>query len=196
MRFAALALLAATYVLTPTLHAQFVPSVGIHGYLNERLDLSSLGAEYADLTLEGRRGWNAGFDVRLRKKMLYVQPGLHYYSTTTTLTDLRQVDLPQRTHDERHTSVKLPIQAGLRLGLNGTAAVHLQGGPVATVGLQENRTLDLGGQRNLAVGVMGGVSVDLLRLHAHVRYERGLSPAFAYTDGGSDVVSVGFGVVF
>ena len=174
--------------------AQFIPSVGLHGYLNDRID--AINVAPSDLILEGRSGWHAGADVRIGKKVLYLQPGVHYYSTNSEVIDLREIGVPQNLGKQNHVALKIPVQAGIRIGLNGTAAVHLQGGPVATASIKDKLVADLGGQRNLAIGMMSGVAVDLLRFNAHVRYEWGLTQAWENQPGTADVLSVGIGLVF
>lgn len=177
------------------LHAQFIPSAGVHGYLSERVTASDLGGE-ASLELTGRSGWHVGADVRIGKKALYVQPGIHYYSTNSRVTDLQAIGLPRDLGAQNHRALKVPLNVGLRIGLNGTAAVHFQGGPVATASLQEKLVADLGGQRDLTLGAQAGLAVDLLRFNVHARYEWGLTDAWEYTAGSADVLSVGVGVVF
>ena len=60
--------------------AQFIPSVGLHGYLTERVSFNA-DTDFDAVRLDGRSGFHVGFDVRTSKKMLYLQPGLHYYRT-------------------------------------------------------------------------------------------------------------------
>ena len=189
---AAFGLLCASAPLTEAA-AQLIPSAGLHGYLTEPVDFSEVDA---DIRLEGRSGWHVGADLRVGKKALYVQPGVHYYATRTEVVDLRDVGLPSQLGEQRHTAIKVPLQAGLRLGLNGTAAVHLQGGPVVTGVVGERLASDLGGHRDLTFGLMSGVAVDLLRFNAHVRYEWGQTQAFEAQPGKVDVLSVGVGLVF
>lgn len=175
------------------LFAQFIPSAGLHGYLDQRVVGSEVGAP--DFELEGRSGWHVGADFRVGKKVLYVQPGVHYYSTNTHVTDLQEVGLPRDLGEQNHTALKIPLQAGLRLGLNGTAALHLQGGPVVTASIKEKLVTDLGGQRDLTMGMQAGAAIDLLRINVHARYEWGLTDAWE-TGGTADVLSVGVGLVF
>ena len=175
-------------------HAQFIPSAGLHGYLTERVDFSS--QPNSNVELEGRSGYHIGFDVRTSKKMLYLQPGLHYYRTKTDIVDLRDVGVPTRSGEQHHTSLKIPALAGLRLGVNKLAAVHLQAGPVATVRLRERLIDDLGGMRDLTFGVATGAAVDLLHFNVYARYEFGLTQAFENQAGQADVLSVGLGFTF
>ncbi len=174
--------------------AQLIPSIGLHGYLNERVD--AINGEVADISLQGRHGWHAGADFRISKKVLYIQPGLHYYNTSSEVVDLREINLPQKLGKQQHVSLKVPLQAGLRIGLNGTAALHLQGGPVATASIREKLVDDLGGQRDLSFGLVSGLSLDLLRFNVHARYEWGLTQAWENSAGTADVLSVGLGIVF
>jgi len=194
MKKSLFSLIALCFFMTTLLSAQFIPSVGLHGYLNERVDAVNVAP--ADIVLEGRSGWHAGADVRIGKKVLYIQPGLHYYNTNTEVTDLREVGVPQNLGEQKHVALKMPLQAGLRIGLNGTAAIHLQGGPVATASIKEKLVSDLGGQRNLSFGMMSGVAVDFLRFNVHARYEWGLTQAWENQSGTADVLSVGLGIVF
>ena len=175
--------------------AQFIPSVGLHGYLTERVDFNG-DAPLDDVQLDGRSGFHVGFDVRTSKKMLYLQPGLHYYRTKTDVVNLREVGVPSGFGEQRHSSLKIPALAGLRLGVNKLAAVHLQAGPVATVRLKERLVNDLGGMRDLSFGMSAGVAVDLLSFNVHARYEWGLTPAFEAQDTGADVLLVGVGLAF
>ena len=188
--------LTTTFLLIVTrAQAQFIPSAGLHGYLTERVDLSG-DVPVDQIALEGRSGFHVGFDVRTSKKMLYLQPGLHYYRTKTEVSDLREIGVPSDFGEQRHSSLKIPALAGLRLGVNKLAAVHLQGGPVATVRLKERLTSDLGGMRDLSFGMAAGVAVDLLSFNLHARYEWGLTPAFEHQPGGADVLTVGVGLAF
>lgn len=170
-----------------------IPNVGLHGYLTERVALADVNA---DTEIRGRSGYQFGLDYRTSKKLLYLQPGVHYYSTKTRVVDLREVGLSRERADQRHTMLKVPVLAGVRIGLNGVAAVHLQGGPVLTASLNEELTDDLGGQSNFAFGMGTGVAVDLLKFHALVRYEFGMTQAFKNQPGNADVLSVGIGLVF
>ena len=175
--------------------AQFIPSVGLHGYLTERVDFDG-DVPVEEVRLDGRSGFHVGFDVRTSKKMLYLQPGLHYYRTKTDVVNLREVGVPSDFGEQRHSSLKIPALAGLRLGVNKLAAVHLQAGPVATVRLRERLVNDLGGMRDLSFGMSAGVAVDLLSFNVHARYEWGLTPAFEAQDSGTDVLLVGVGLAF
>lgn len=177
----------------PAATAQIIPSAGLHGYLTDRIDLAETGGQ--ELELYGRSGWHAGLDFRLGKKALYAQPGVHYYKTNTEVSNLREVGVPTQLLNQRHTAVKVPLMAGLRLGRNGTAAVHLHGGPVATFALSDRLAYDLGGQRELTVGAQAGVAVDLLRVNVYARYEWGLTPAFNDAAATADVLTVGVGLV-
>ena len=182
------------FAFSALLSAQFIPNAGLHGYLNDRVVATEINGD--QLQLEGRSGWHVGPDFRIGKKVLYVQPGVHYYSTNTRVTDLREVGLPRDLGSQNHVALKIPLQAGLRLGLNGTAAVHLQGGPVATTSIKEKLVSDLGGQRDLTIGMQAGAAVDLLRFNLYARYEWGLTDAWESTPGTADVLSVGVGLVF
>lgn len=194
MKKSLFSLIAFCLFTTSMLTAQFIPSVGLHGYLNERVDVINVAP--ADFELIGRSGWHAGADFRIGKKILYMQPGVHYYSTNSEVVDLREIGVPQNLGEQNHVALKIPLQAGLRLGLNGTAAIHLQGGPVATASIKEKLVTDLGGQRNLSFGMMSGVAVDFLRFNVHARYEWGLTQAWENQAGTADVLSVGLGIVF
>ena len=180
---------------TASARAQVIPAVGLHSYLTDRVDFTQ-GTDLDAYQLRGRGGWHAGLDVRTSKKMLYLQPGVHYYSTDIEVADLRETGLPERVTTERHTALKIPALAGLRLGINKLASVHLQGGPVATVSLRQDLTDDLGGMKPLALGLAAGAAVDLLHFNVAVRYEWGQTQAFASQAGRADVLSVGLGFVF
>ena len=191
----ALALTVLFLVVATRASAQFIPSVGLHGYLTERVDFRG-DVPLDAVQLDGRSGFHVGFDVRTSKKALYLQPGLHYYRTKTEVVDLREVGIPSNFGEQRHSSLKIPALAGLRLGVNKLAAVHLQGGPVATVRLKERLASDLGGMRDLSFGMAAGVAVDVLSFNVHARYEWGLTPAFESQTSGADVLTVGVGLAF
>lgn len=191
----ALGLLFACFLIIGRASAQFIPSVGVHGYLNDRVEFKG-DVPIDDIRLDGRSGFHVGFDVRTSKKMLYLQPGIHYYRTKTEVSNLREVGVPSGFGEQRHSSLKIPALAGLRLGVNKLAAVHLQGGPVATVRLREQLVDDLGGMRDLSFGMAAGIAVDLLSFNVHARYEWGLTPAFEAQTEGADVLTVGLGLTF
>ena len=72
------------------------PKVGVN--------LSALDTKIQDIDAEARAGWNAGFDLRVGKGVVFLNPGLHYYSVTARL--FKEIDSPDDIDLSEETTIQ------------------------------------------------------------------------------------------
>lgn len=171
------------------------PKVGVN--------ISALDTKLQDIRTEARVGWNAGVDVRLGgDRMIFLQPGLHYYSFSADLMkDINQdteLNLSERTTIQQ---VKMPVNVGFNLtGDGGLLGLHLLGGvtPTFVTGVKERPNFDLTKDdlNAFTLGANVGVGIDLLFLTAHVGYEIGLNDFFKEAEGKNNVLTLNVGLTF
>lgn len=103
--------------------------------------------------------------------------------------------------DSKFTTLDLPLLLGTRIGV-GPIAARVQVGPVVSFVLDEENSLGerLGDvtkfseYKNQNFALTGGVGVDISKLRADLRYERGLSDVYKNDDGKLNLwtLSVGY----
>jgi len=177
-----------------TAQTQINPKVGVN--------FSGVEAQLQDITAEARVGWNAGVDLRMGDKALYLQPGLHYYNFTARLVE--GVEHPDDIAFSDETTIqalKAPLNIGLRLtGDNGLIGIQARGGvtPTYILGVDEKNGIDFNKEdlNSFTWGANVGVGVNFLFLTADLNYEVGLDDFFANAEGGNNVLSLSVGIKF
>ncbi len=173
---------------------QLNPKVGVN--------FSGVEAELQDITAEARVGWNAGVDLRIGDRALFLQPGLHYYNFTARL--IEGVEHPDDVAFSEETtiqSLKAPLNIGLRLtGDNGLIGIQARGGvtPTYILGVDEKNGIDFdrGDLNDFTWGANVGVGMNFLFLTADLTYEIGLDDFFANAEGGNNVLTLSVGLKF
>lgn len=166
------------------------------------LNVSAVDAKLNDFSAEARTGWNAGVDFRLGDGILFLNPGLHYYSFTARL--MQDIDENTNVNFREETtiqSLKAPINIGLRLtGDNGLLGLYAKGGiaPTYVMGVKETDNFDFNVDdlNRLTWGANVGVGVDILFLTADLTYEKGLSDFFDGVEGRNNVLTLSVGLKF
>lgn len=191
-----LLLLAATFCFTLPAMAQMQlnPKVGVN--------FSGVEAELQDITAEARVGWNAGVDLRIGDRALFLQPGLHYYNFTARLIEgVAHPDDVAFSEETTIQSLKAPLNIGLRLtGDNGLIGIQARGGvtPTYILGVDEKNGIDFDRSdlNDFTWGANVGVGMNFLFLTADLNYEIGLDDFFANAEGGNNILTLSVGLKF
>ncbi len=84
-----------------------IPVVGIHA--------SSFKADFSGGKADGRIGWNAGLDFRIHEKRFFIQPGVHYFSSSMRISTEDSLSNAPLLSGPRLHSLKVPLLLGLYL---------------------------------------------------------------------------------
>lgn len=185
------------FSLVFTANAQSVrvsPQVGVN--------ISAIDAEIQDIRAESRVGWNAGVDLRIGERIVYLNPGLHYFSNTARL--LKDVESPDDVNFEEETtiqSLKAPMNLGFRLtGDNGLLGIRLKGGVTPTYVISVNEkdgfAFDKEDLNTFTWGANVGAGLDILFFTLDVNYEIGLTDYFNAVEGRNNLLSLNLGLKF
>ncbi len=180
---------------------KFTPRVGVNASALDA-NLTAINAE-----AEARAGWNAGIDLRLGDGIIFLNPGLHYYSYTTRLIEgLDQPNTIDLSSENTVQSLRAPINLGLRLtGDNGLLGLYLKGGvtPAYVLGITEKEkpvlplfTYGIEDLNRFTWGGNAGIGIDFLFLTAELNYEIGLTDFFKATEGRNNILTFSAGLKF
>jgi hypothetical protein len=180
---------------------KFTPRVGVNASALDA-NLTAINAE-----AEARAGWNAGIDLRLGDGVIFLNPGLHYYSYTTRL--LQGLDQPNNidlSSENTVQSLRAPVNLGLRLtGDNGLLGLYLKGGvtPAYVLGITQKEgnilpalSYKLDELNRFTWGGNAGVGIDFLFLTAELNYEIGLTDFFKNVEGRNNILTFSVGLKF
>lgn len=170
------------------------PQVGVN--------FSAIDANLQDIRAESRVGWNAGLDLRVGEKVVYFNPGLHYYSNTARL--IKGVESPDDVNFEEETtiqSVKMPLNLGLRLtGDNGLLGLRLRGGVTPSYVVNVTEKQDFAFSKDdlnaFTWGANVGAGLDVLFFTLDVTYEIGMTDYFKDVEGRNNILSLNLGLKF
>ncbi len=171
-----------------------IPKVGVN--------VSAIEANLGDFDAEVRRGWNAGVDLRLGNGIIFLNPGLHYYSYTAELTD--GINSPGDVIDMEETtirSLRAPLNLGIRItGTNGLFGVYAKGGvtPAYVLGVKrgDDISLEASDLNRFTMNASVGAGVDFLIFTADLTYDIGLDDFFADGGGANNMLTLGVGLKF
>lgn len=172
----------------------FIPMAGIHA--------SGFDADIKDDKYEGRTGWNAGFDIRMRAKRFFVQPGLHYFNSAMEVTNKDSVSTDNFTDGPRIHTLKLPVMLGLYLtkANSGFFKLNVKGGGSATYLLDVDKSdIPQFNKRNLndfSYGVNAGLGFEFGPVVLDLSHEWGVSSFFKNTDKKNNIARVTLGIKF
>ncbi len=162
--------------LVSTSKAQLLPTFqfGLKGGLN----FSQLRTDGDWLSSSSRTGYQAGVWARVGGAGLHFQPELYVTGKSAEARFTENNGNVQA--NVTFTSLDLPLLLGTRIGL-GPIAARVQVGPVISFMLDEGignalqQVGEFNNYRNQAIGLTGGVGVDIMKFRADLRYEHGLS---------------------
>jgi len=170
------------------------PQVGVN--------FSAVDAKIQDIRAESRVGWNAGLDLRIGERIVYLNPGLHYFNNTARL--FKDVESPDEVNFEEETtiqSLKAPLNLGFRLtGDNGLLGIRVKGGVTPTYVMSVNEkdgfAFDKEDLNTFTWGANVGAGLDVLFFTLDVNYEIGLNDYFKEVEGSNNVLSLNLGLKF
>lgn len=166
------------------------------------LNFSGVDAKLQDLRAEARVGWNAGVDFRVGDGVLFLNPGLHYYSYTARLIQDVSENNPVKFQDETTIeNMKLPVNLGIHItGDDGLLGLHIKGGIVPTyvIGVDEKAGFSFSKEdlNTFTLGANVGAGVDILFLTVDANYEMGLNDFFADAEGKNNMFTLSVGLKF
>ncbi|HMO37854.1 MAG TPA: outer membrane beta-barrel protein [Saprospiraceae bacterium] len=170
------------------------PKVGVN--------VSAVDAKLMDINAEARAGWNAGVDFRLGKGLVFLNPGIHYYTyTARLLQDLNTPDEVQLKDETQIQNLRLPVNLGFYLtGTDGLLRVFAKGGvtPAYLLGVREKESFAFNRDslKDWTFGANVGLGVDLLFLTVDLNYEIGLTDFFADAAGRNNMLTLSAGIKF
>ncbi len=166
------------------------------------VNLSALDTKLQDIDAEARAGWNAGFDLRLGKGVVFLNPGLHYYSVTARL--FKEIESPDDVNLSEETtiqSLRAPVNIGFKLtGKGGLIGLQARGGivPAYVIGVKERPSFDLNIEdlNRMTWGANVGLGLNVLFFTVDLNYEIGLSKFFNDSEGRNNMLTASVGIKF
>ncbi len=161
-------------------------------YVNPKvgMNISGLTDELEGVSSSGKAGYNVGLDLRLGDGLVFFQPGVFYYQYNTKYTIVESSLLPngQTTYktDVKVSSIKVPVQMGIRILTTDLISVRANLGPAfnfpVDVNSDEDFVLKRGDYKSATVGGVVGAGVDLAIFTFDLNYEFGLSDYVEFKD--------------
>ncbi len=150
-----------------------IPMFGLHA--------SAFDANFKNDEISGRTGWNAGFDVRMRAKRFFVQPGVHYFSSSMEVTQKDSITNKTFTDGPRIHSLKVPMMLGLYLtkANSGFFKFNIKGGIVGNYLLAVDKSTQTDfGKDNLnefSYGANAGIGIEFGFITLDISHEWGIT---------------------
>lgn len=169
-----------------------IPVVGVHA--------SDFNADFKEEKAKGRTGWNAGLDFRIRARRFFVQPGIHYFSSSLKLTSNDSVSNATLLRGPRIHSLKAPLLLGLYLtkANSGFVKVNLKGGASANYVLSVDKNDQLQFEKNniedFSFGLNAGIGLEFGLITLDVSHEWGISKLFKDNDSKNNILRLTLGV--
>jgi hypothetical protein len=169
-----------------------IPVVGVHA--------SNFNANLQDGKYNGRTGWNAGLDFRARVRKFFVQPGIHYFSSSMEVTQEDSVSQAPLLTGPRIHSLKAPLMLGVYLtkAKGGFLRFNLKGGIVGNYVLSVDKSdIDRFEKDNIedfSYGLNAGFGLELGFITFDFSHEWGMSPLFRDTNQKNNILrgTIGF----
>ncbi|MCF2489235.1 porin family protein [Dyadobacter sp. CY347] len=153
-----------------------IPMVGIHA--------SNFNADFKDDQYEGRAGWNAGLDFRFRMRKFFIQPGVHYFSSSMNVTSEDSISTAPLLTGPRIHSLKAPLMLGVYLtkAKGGFFRFNIKGGVVGNYVLNVDKNgsdrFDKENIEDFSYGLNAGVGLEFGFVTLDLSHEWGMSPLF------------------
>jgi hypothetical protein len=168
-----------------------IPLAGIHA--------SSFKADLKDDQYQGRSGWNAGLDFRFRTHKFFVQPGIHYFSSSIDVTREDSISSAPLLTGPRIHSLKAPLLLGVYLtkAKGGFFRFNIKGGVVGNYVLNVDRNdvvrFDKDNIEDFSYGLNAGIGLEFGFVTLDLSHEWGMSPLFKDSKQKSEVLRVTLG---
>lgn len=169
-----------------------IPMVGVHA--------SNFEADFADDEAKGRSGWNAGLDFRAHQKRFFIQPGVHYFSSSMDVTSKDSLSNAPLLKGPRIHSLKVPLLLGIYLTREQGAflKVNLKGGATGTYVLAVDKNMQNRFTKDnieeFSYGLNAGLGIELGLLTIDLSHEWGMSPLFKDDKSKSNVLRATIGI--
>ena len=153
-----------------------IPMVGVHA--------SNFNADFQDDQYDGRTGWNAGLDFRIRMKRFFIQPGVHYFNSSLDVTNNDDIANAPLLKGPRIHSLKAPLLLGLYLtkANKGFFKFNVKGGVVGNYILDVDRNdidkFDMNNIEEFSYGLNAGFGIEFGFVTLDFSHEWGMSRVF------------------
>src|SRR5690606_15167741 len=113
----------------------------------------------------GRSGWNAGLDFRIYMKRFFIQPGVHYFSSSLDVTNSDSLGTAPLLTGPRINSLKAPLLIGVYLTREKDAffKVNLKAGVVGnyviSIDKNDHKTFNKNSIEDFSYGLNGGIGL-------------------------------------
>jgi len=169
-----------------------IPVVGVHA--------SDFKADLKDGEADGRIGWNAGLDFRIHVKRFFVQPGVHYFSSSMRFTSEEEVTNAPLLSGPRIQSLRVPLLLGLYLtkANKGFFKLNVKGGATGSyllaVDNNDQNRFDKDNIEELSYGVNAGVGLEFGLITLDISHEWGVSRLFKDSDMKNNILRATIGL--
>ena len=169
-----------------------IPVAGVHA--------SNFKADLKDGEADGRIGWNAGLDFRVHAKRFFVQPGVHYFSSSMKVIDQDGVaDAPLLTGPRIH-SLKVPVLLGLYLtrANKGFFKANIKGGATGTYAIAVDKSdlalFDKANIEEFTYGLNAGLGLEFGFVTLDITHEWGMTALFKESNAKNNILraTIGF----
>ncbi|MCE7067018.1 porin family protein [Dyadobacter sp. CY326] len=169
-----------------------IPMAGIHA--------SSFNADFQDDQYAGRAGWNAGLDFRFRIRKFFIQPGVHYFSSSMDVTSEDSISTAPLLTGPRIHSLKAPLMLGIYLtkAKGGFLRFNIKGGVVGSyvlnVDQNDSQRFDKDNIEEFSYGLNAGFGLELGFITFDFSHEWGMSRFFKESNQKNNILraTVGF----
>lgn len=168
-----------------------IPMVGIHA--------SNFNADFQDDQYEGRAGWNAGLDFRFRMRKFFIQPGVHYFSSSIDVTSEDSISTAPLLTGPRIHSLKAPLMLGVYLtkAKDGFFRFNIKGGVVGNyvLNVDQNGTdrFDKDNIEDFSYGLNAGFGLEFGFVTLDFSHEWGMSKLFKESNQKNNILRATLG---
>lgn len=169
-----------------------IPLVGVHA--------SNFNADFSNNKAEGRTGWNAGLDFRIRTRRFFVQPGVHYFNSSLSFTDKDSLSKAPLWDGPRIHSLKVPVMLGLYLtkANSGFFKFNIKGGGsanyVMAVDKQDQKKFSKDNIEEFSYGLLGGVGLEFGFITIDLSHEWGVSKFLKNDNSKNNILRATLGI--
>lgn len=174
--------------------ADFIIRAGLHSVLSSESEINTANVK------GGRVGWNLGADMRFGK-ILFIQPGLHFYSSSLSL-EAENGSIDDFKESARVQSLKIPVMLGVspfnNLG-DGNFDFVLTAGAVPTFNLglaDDNDLFDDDDLTNVNWSGRVGAGLEFSLFAVGVYYEFGFNKLLEDAEENFSIIGATVGLKF
>ncbi|GLU51341.1 porin family protein [Dyadobacter frigoris] len=169
-----------------------IPVVGIHA--------SSFKADFSDGKADGRIGWNAGLDFRIHEKRFFIQPGVHYFSSSMRISTEDSLSNAPLLSGPRLHFLKVPLLLGFYLtkANKGFFKMNVKAGAtgsyVLAVDKSDKRQFDRDNIEDFSYGLNAGLGLEFGLITLDISHEWGMNTLFKDSNNKNNVLRATIGL--